>query len=233
MPSHPEAHSAKSNTKLNSLRAAVLGADDGIVSVSGIVIGVASASASSALILTSGIAGLAAGALSMAAGEYVSVSSQRDTERALLTKERAELKDYPEQELKELENLYIAKGLRASTAELAAKELTAKDVFAAHVDAELNIDPDDLTNPWHAAIASALSFLVGAMIPLLTIVLAPEKIRILVTFVAVVFALIITGMLSAHVGGANKTRATVRVVAGGVLAMAVTYGIGKIVGTQL
>ncbi len=233
MPTHPEAHSAKSNAKLNSLRAAVLGADDGIVSVSGIVIGVASASASSALILTSGIAGLAAGALSMAAGEYVSVSSQRDTERALLTKERAELKNYPEQELKELENLYIAKGLKPVTARAVAKELTTKDVFAAHVDAELNINPDDLTNPWHAAIASALSFLVGAMIPLLTIVLAPEKIRILVTFVAVIFALIITGMLSAHVGGANKTRATIRVVAGGVLAMAVTYGIGKIVGTQL
>lgn len=233
MATHQEQHTAKSNAKLNSLRAAVLGADDGIVSVSGIVIGVASASASSAVILTSGIAGLAAGALSMAAGEFVSVSSQRDTEKALLSKERSELRDYPVEELAELENLYVAKGLKRTTAKQVAKELTAKDDFAAHIDAELKIDPDDLTNPWHAAIASALAFLVGAFIPLLTIVFAPAKYRIAVTFIAVVVALSLTGMISAQVGGANKTRATLRVIAGGVLAMAVTYGIGKIVGTQI
>jgi VIT1/CCC1 family predicted Fe2+/Mn2+ transporter len=232
-PSHPEAHNGKSTSRLNALRAAVLGANDGIVSVAGIVVGVAGASSSRSVIFTAGIAGLAAGALSMAAGEYVSVSSQRDSERVLLEKERMELLNYPEAELKELEQIYQSKGLSEKTAQLVASELTAHDAFAAHVDAELHIDPNDLNNPWHATIASASSFLIGAVIPLITILLAPLKYRVQITFIAVLLALTITGILSAYVGGANKTKATIRVILGGALAMAVTYSIGRLVGANV
>ena len=230
---HTEPHNGRPGSRLNSLRAAVLGANDGIVSVAGIVVGVAGATSSSTIIFTSGVAGLAAGALSMAAGEYVSVSSQRDTERALLDKELAELRDFPQQELVELEQLYIAKGLTQSTAKIVAAELTAKDAFAAHADIELRIDPDNLTSPWQAAVASALSFLVGALIPLVTVIVAPERYRVPITFAAVIVALSLTGVISAKVGAANKLRATLRVIIGGVIAMVVTYAIGKLVGVSI
>ena len=193
---HAEPHADSSNSRLNALRAAVLGANDGIVSVAGIVVGVAGATSSKAVILTAGIAGLVAGALSMAAGEYVSVSSQRDSERALLAKERTELHDYPKEELAELKGIYQAKGLSPKTAELVAKELTAHDAFAAHAEAELKIDPNDLNNPWDAALASAASFLIGAIIPLLTIMIAPTRINVPVTFISVLVALTLTGYLS-------------------------------------
>lgn len=230
MTQHLEPHADTSGAKSNWLRAAVLGANDGVVSVAAIVVGVAGASNSPGFILTAGVAGLVAGSLSMAVGEYVSVSTQRDTEKALLEKERIELATMPAEELAELTAIYEAKGLTRATAETVAKELTAHDAFTAHVEAELHIDPDDLTNPWHAAFASALSFLSGAVIPLIAIALPPPQMRIPVTFAAVLVVLIITGMLSAHAGGANKTRATLRVVLGGVLAMTITYGIGKIFG---
>ncbi len=220
----------KTNSKLNWLRAAVLGANDGIVSVASIVVGVAGASNSSGFILTAGVAGLMAGALSMAAGEYVSVSTQRDTEKALLEKERIELATFPEEELAELEAIYARKGLSHHTARIVAEELTKHDAFAAHVDAELGINPNDLTDPWHAAIASAISFFSGGIIPLIAIILPGANLRIPVTFFAVLVALVITGALSAHVGGAGKVRATVRVVCGGILAMIITFGIGKIFG---
>jgi VIT1/CCC1 family predicted Fe2+/Mn2+ transporter len=181
-------------------------------------------------IITAGVAGLVAGALSMAVGEYVSVSTQRDTERALLEKERRELIEYPEEELSELARIYEKKGLSKETAHLVAQELTAKDAFAAHVDAELGIDPNDLTNPWHAAIASAASFFCGAIIPLTAVVLPPVSMRIPVTFIAVILALAVTGTLSAYVGGAKKVVATVRVVLGGIFAMIITYVIGMLVG---
>lgn len=226
-----EPHSNNSAAKLNKLRASVLGANDGIVSVAGIVAGVAGATSSKAIILTAGIAGLVAGALSMAAGEYVSVSSQRDTERALLEKERLELEQYPEEELEELTVIYQNKGLKRESAELVAKELTDHDAYAAHIDAELNIDPNDLNNPWHATIASALSFLAGAAIPLLAIIVSTNETRLYVVFISVIIALIITGILSAKVGGANKFVATIRVVIGGSLAMIVTYFIGKFFGS--
>ncbi len=225
-----EPHSASSNSSLNSLRAAVLGANDGIVSVSGIVVGVAGATSSKSIIFTAGIAGLIAGALSMAAGEYVSVSSQRDTERALLNKELYELKHYPKEEFQELIKIYESKGLSNKTATLVAEELTANNVFAAHAEAELKIDPNDLNNPITAAIASAVAFFTGALIPLATILLSPEKYRIIITFVSVLIALTITGILSAHFGGANKVKATIRVVIGGAIAMAATYGIGHLIG---
>lgn len=223
-----EAHSNKNGGQLNWLRAAVLGANDGVVSIAALVVGVAGASNSLNFILTAGIAGILAGALSMAVGEYVSVSTQRDTERALLAKERTELKEEPEKELQELIGLYERKGLSRATAEVVAKELSAHDVFAAHVDAELQIDPNNLTNPTHAAIASASSFFVGAMIPLTAIILPPADLRITITFIAVFISLLITGSLSAYVGGANKTRATIRVVLGGTLTMAITFGVGKL-----
>ncbi|MDO8561420.1 MAG: VIT family protein [bacterium] len=223
-------HTHASGVQLNWLRAAVLGANDGIVSIAALVVGVAGATNSASVILTAGVAGLLAGALSMAVGEYVSVSTQRDTEEAMIERERVELAAAPEQELAELAAIYEAKGLSRATAQAVAGELTARDPIAAHVDAELNIDPNELTNPWHAAFASGASFLAGAVIPLTAIVVPPAALRIPATFAAVLAALVVTGMLSAHVGGARKIRATIRVVLGGALAMAITFGIGKLFG---
>ena len=228
---HPaEPHVGAINTKLNGLRAGVLGANDGIVSVAGIVIGVAAATIDRGPIFAAGIAGLAAGALSMALGEYVSVSTQRDTEQALLAKERRELAEYPEEEFEELVGLYQAKGLSPTTARTVAQELTDHDAFAAHIDIELGIDPHDLTNPWHAAISSAVAFTTGAVLPMLAILLPPPAARIPVTFVAVLLALAITGWVSARLGGADPVRATQRVVIGGALAMVITYTIGRLMG---
>lgn len=221
-----EFHNTNYISKLNWLRAAVLGANDGIVSISGLVLGVAGATNSTDSILTAGLAGIIAGAISMAAGEYVSVSSSRDTERALLDKERFELKHYPDKELLELANIYERKGLSKKTALQVATELTEHDPIAAHFDAELRIDPKNLTNPWHAASASAAAFLCGAFLPMAAILLPPAAIRIPVTFIFVIIALGITGYLSARVGEANSKKAVVRVITGGVLAMGVTYVVG-------
>ncbi|MGN6300051.1 MAG: VIT1/CCC1 transporter family protein [Angustibacter sp.] len=221
-----EEHSGSVGARLNWLRAGVLGANDGIVSTAGIVVGVAGATADRTAIATAGVAGLVAGALSMAAGEYVSVSTQRDTERALLEKERRELEEMPEEELAELTQIYRDKGLSDELARQVAEQLTAHDAFAAHVDAELGIDPDDLTNPWHAAIASAIAFTVGALLPLVAILLPSTGTRVPITFVAVVLALALTGWLSARLGDADRARAVRRNVLGGALAMVVTYGVG-------
>ncbi|MBI2767687.1 MAG: VIT family protein [Chloroflexi bacterium] len=225
---HGERHGVSSAGKLNWLRAAVLGANDGIVSIAGLVVGVAGATSSSSEILTAGIAGIVAGAISMAAGEYVSVSSSRDTERALLDKERAELRESPVQELEELASLYERRGVSRETAMVVARELTAHNGFAAHADAELRIDPENLTNPWHAALASAAAFLAGAVIPLIAIIVPPEALRLPVAFVSVLAALAVTGTISAKAGGASVLRATIRVVSGGALAMVVTYTIGRL-----
>jgi VIT1/CCC1 family predicted Fe2+/Mn2+ transporter len=221
-----EEHSGSVGARLNWLRAGVLGANDGIVSTAGIVVGVAGATADRAAIATAGVAGLVAGALSMAAGEYVSVSTQRDTERALLEKERRELEEMPEEELAELTQIYRDKGLSDDLARQVAEQLTAHDAFAAHVDAELGIDPDDLTNPWHAAYASAIAFTVGALLPLVAILLPSTGTRVPITFVAVIAALALTGWLSARLGDADRARAIRRNVFGGALAMVVTYGVG-------
>ncbi|WP_372452170.1 VIT1/CCC1 transporter family protein [Nocardia albiluteola] len=226
---HPEPHGNGLASRLNWLRAGVLGANDGIVSVAGIVVGVAAATATRSTILTAGIAGLAAGAVSMALGEYVSVSTQRDSERAILEVERRELAEQPEAELAELAAIYEGKGLSAATAWKVAEELTENDAFTAHAEAELGIDPTDLTNPRHAAFSSALSFTLGALLPLLAI-LTPVALRIPVTTVAVLVALAITGAVGAKLGQAPVLRATVRVLVGGALAMAVTFGIGHLVG---
>lgn len=215
---------------MNWLRAGVLGANDGIVSTAGIVVGVAAATIDRAPILTAGAAGLAAGAVSMALGEYVSVSTQRDTERALLSKERRELRQEPEAELDELAGLYEAKGMSAATARQAAEELTRHDALAAHAEVELGIDPEELTNPWLAALSSAVAFTVGALLPLVAILLPPAGLRVQVTVIAVLVALTITGAVSARLGGAEVSRAIMRNVVGGALALAITYAIGHIVG---
>ena len=223
-----EPHEINMSRRSNWLRAAVLGANDGIVSTAGLVVGVAGATDSKLIILTAGLAGIVAGALSMAAGEYVSVSTQRDIEKALLKKERQELIDDPEGELAELATLYEAKGLKRATALLVADELTQKGAFAAHVDIELRIDPDNLTNPWHAAYASAASFLVGALIPVAVIMLPLGNLTVPITFASVILSLVLTGYLSAKAGGANVKSSVWRVVIGGAIAMIVTYAIGRL-----
>jgi vacuolar iron transporter family protein len=228
-----EAQSGSHAGRLNRLRAAVLGANDGIVSTAGIVIGVAGATLAPFAILTAGIAGLSAGALSMAVGEYVSVSAQRDTERALLDKERRELAEMPEEELAELAGLYEAKGLDKELALQVANQLHAHDALAAHAETELGIDPENLTSPWAAAASSAVSFTIGSLLPLLAIVLAPISLKISVTVAAVALALVLTGYLSARAGGTPYLRSILRNVLGGLVAMGVTYWIGRFVGHTL
>ncbi|BBX62194.1 membrane protein [Mycobacterium saskatchewanense] len=232
--SHPaEPHVGSVSSKLNWLRAGVLGANDGIVSTAGIVVGVAAATVLRSPILTAGSAGLVAGAVSMALGEYVSVSTQRDTEKALLIKERRELHDDPAAELDELAALYEAKGLTAATARTVAEELTDHNPLLAHAEVELGINPDELTNPWQAALSSAFAFSIGALLPLIAILAPPTAWRIPVTVVAVLMALVVTGVVSAGLGGAPKGRAVVRNVIGGGLALAITYAIGHLVGAAI
>ncbi|MCA0217887.1 MAG: VIT family protein [Actinobacteria bacterium] len=218
--------------KLNWLRAGVLGANDGIVSVAAIVVGVAGATSAVAPILTAGVAGLVGGAISMALGEYVSVSSQSDTQRALIAKERRELAEQPEEELAELAGLFEKKGLTAATAQQVAVELTAHDALSAHLEIELGINERDVVSPWQAAGASALAFFVGAMLPLLAILLPPENVRVPVTFAAVLIALALTGALSAWIGGSHWLRPTLRVVIGGAIALIATFVIGTLLGTS-
>jgi VIT1/CCC1 family predicted Fe2+/Mn2+ transporter len=217
-------------SRLNWLRAGVLGANDGIVSVAAIVVGVAGATSNSAPILTAGLAGLVGGAVSMALGEYVSVSSQRDSQKTLIARERAALQTHPEVELDQLAALYEAKGLSSDTARRVAVELTEKDALGAHLEARLHIVEDDVASPWHAALASASAFLIGGVLPLLAMLLLPASIRIPVTFVAVLAALAITGATSARIGGSAVKRATIRVVIGGAAALAATYLIGHLLG---
>jgi VIT1/CCC1 family predicted Fe2+/Mn2+ transporter len=216
--------------RLNWLRAGVLGANDGIVSVAAIVVGVAGATPEFAPLLASGAAGLVGGAISMALGEYVSVSSQRDSQRALIVKERGELAAQPAEELDELTALYAAKGLSPETARQVAVELTANDALAAHLEAELGIREEDVVSPWQAAGASALAFAIGAVLPLAAILLLPAEVRIPLTFVVVVAALAATGALGAWIGHNPWLRPTVRVVLGGAAALAATFGIGTLLG---
>ncbi|GAA2158498.1 VIT family protein [Pedococcus bigeumensis] len=232
-PHDGEQHDQGIGARLNWLRAGVLGANDGIVSTAGIVIGVAAATVERSTIATAGIAGLAAGAMSMAAGEYVSVSTQRDTERALLAKEKRELREMPDEELEELAQIYQEKGLTPDLAAEVARQLTEHDALGAHAEAELGIDPNDLTNPWHAAWASMSAFTLGALLPLVAILLPPAGARVWVTAVSVVVALAFTGWGSARLGQAPVRPAVLRNIAGGLVAMLVTYVIGALVGTQI
>ena len=218
--------------RLNWLRAAVLGANDGIVSTAGVVMGVAGATSDNGAIMVAGIAALVAGALSMGAGEYVSVSTQRDSEKAMLDLERVELEQMPETEERELARMWQEKGLSRATAKKVAAELTAHDALRAHAEIEFGIDPDELTNPWHAAWASMVAFTVGALLPLLVVALLPSEHRIWATVVSVALALAVTGWVSARLGISPRMPAVVRNVAGGLLAMGVTYVIGDLFGTH-
>ncbi|MEV8181000.1 VIT family protein [Specibacter sp. NPDC078692] len=227
-----EPHTANIAGRLNWLRAGVLGANDGIVSVAATVVGVAGVTNTPTPILVAGTAALVGGAVSMALGEYVSVSSQRDSQRALVEMERRELAEDPGAELAELTGLYLAKGLSDATAQQVALELTEHDALAAHLSAELNIDEADEASPWQAAYASAAAFTIGAILPLIAILLPPTAWRIPVTFAAVLLALALTGTLSAAIGGSSKTTSAVRLVIGGALALAATYGIGSLLGAS-
>jgi VIT1/CCC1 family predicted Fe2+/Mn2+ transporter len=227
---HSEAHGGGLGARLNWLRAAVLGANDGIVSTAGLVVGVAGATHERAALLTAGLAGLLAGSMSMAAGEYVSVSTQRDSEKAALAQEKRELRERPEAELEELTELLEQRGLSRNVAREAAVQLTERDALRAHARVELGIDPDQLTNPWHAAWASFVAFTVGALLPLLAVVLPPEAWRLGVTVVSVLAALVLTGWSSARLGAAEPSRAVLRNVAGGALAMGITYAAGTLLG---
>ncbi|MBC3843467.1 VIT family protein [Streptacidiphilus sp. 4-A2] len=232
-PGHYEPHHGEGlSGRLNWLRAAVLGANDGVVSTAGLVVGVAGANASADALLTAGLAGLLAGSLSMAAGEYVSVSTQRDSEQAALDEERRELSRTPQAELEELAGLYRQKGLTAELAAEVAVQLTRHDALGAHAETELGIDPDGLANPWHAAWASFLSFTAGALLPLLAIVLPPKDLRLWITVACVLLALACCGWGSARMGRAPVRPAVLRNVAGGALAMAVTYAAGTLLGAS-
>ncbi|WES63614.1 VIT family protein [Microbacter sp. GSS18] len=228
-----EPHRTDVSQRLNWLRAGVLGANDGIVSVASLVVGVAGATTDTPALLLAGTAGLVGGAISMALGEYVSVSSQRDSERALIAKEKRELEEMPQEELEELTELYRQRGLSHETARQVAEELTAHDALAAHLEVELHIDQDDLVNPWHAALSSALAFTLGALLPLLAILLPPPEWRVPTTFIAVIIALGLTGTISAQVGGSGRRRSAVRLVVGGALALAATWLIGTLLGTTV
>lgn len=227
---HNEPHQAQFASRLNWLRAGVLGANDGIVSIAALVVGVAAATQELQPILIAGIAGVLAGATSMALGEYVSVSSQRDSEAALIAREKLELQTQPDIELQELAEIYVRKGLSEPTAQKVAEELTALDPIKAHLEAELGIKEEELTNPWHAAISSAVSFLAGAILPMLAVTLTPADWRIPLTVVASLIALAITGGLGAYLGRSKMLKPIVRVTIGGGLALAVTWVIGALIG---
>lgn len=224
---------AATASKLNWLRAGVLGANDGIVSTSSIIFGVAGASAAHSTVVLAGIAAIAAGAMSMAAGEYVSVSSQRDLEESELARERREIEADPDCELAELQHMLQDRGIDALLARKVARQLTARDALTAHASLEFGIDPTSVANPWQAALASMLAFTVGGLVPFLSMVLAPRTLEIWVSGAAVVIALTLTGWISAKLGGAPRLRSIARNVIGGLLAMAITYGVGKLAGTQL
>ena len=232
---HPgEAHLQDIGQRLNWLRAGVLGANDGIVSTAGVVIGVAAAAPNNVLaIATAGIAAIVAGAFSMAGGEYVSVSTQRDTEQALIAKEKRELETMPDEELEELAGLYRQRGLSGELAHQVAVELTANDALAAHAEVELGIDHEEFTSPWAAALSSFVAFAVGALIPLVMILLPLGEHRIWVAAVAVVLGLFLTGWISAALGGAPRGRAILRNVVMGSATMIATYLIGLLFGVAV
>ena len=224
---HTERHLV---SRVGWLRAAVLGANDGIVSTASLILGVAAASAPRADILLAGVAGLVAGAMSMAAGEYVSVSSQADTEHADLARERAELANQPELEREELAHIYVRRGVEITLARQVADQLMAKDALAAHARDELGISDFSTARPIQAALTSAATFSIGAAMPLLLVVFAPPASLPIMVSVGSLAFLGLLGGVGARVGGANIMRATIRVTFWGALAMALTAGIGALVG---
>jgi len=221
-------------SKLNWLRAGVLGANDGVMSVSGVVLGVAaSTNVESTAILVAGVAAVVAGSISMAGGEYTSVSAQRDSEKAALEIERTELANDPEGELRELAWFYEQKGVSPKVALLVAEELTSHDALAAHAEAELGIDPNHHVSPIQAALSSLVAFAAGGLLPLLAVIGPWEHYRVQATVGSVVLALVLTGFVGAKIGGAKPARGIVRNVFVSSLTMGVTYLIGLLVGTHL
>ncbi|MEO5757509.1 MAG: VIT family protein [Mesorhizobium sp.] len=220
-------------SRIGWLRAAVLGANDGIVSTASLIVGVASAAAPSSQVLVAGIAGLVAGAMSMAAGEYVSVSSQSDTENADLAREREELRTQPEFEREELAQIYVKRGLETGLARQVADQLMAKDALAAHAHDELGISEMTTARPIQAALTSAATFSVGAAMPLIMVLVSPASMLVLAVSVASLLFLALLGAVGAKAGGANILRATLRVTFWGAFAMALTAGIGALVGTAV
>ncbi len=220
-------------SRIGWLRAAVLGANDGIVSTASLVVGVASASAGSSEVLVAGIAGLVAGAMSMAAGEYVSVSSQSDTEQADLGRERKELETQPEFEREELAQIYVARGVVPELARQVADQLMAKDALGAHAHDELGISEMTTARPIQAALTSAATFAVGAALPLLMVIVSPANLLVWTVSAASLLFLALLGAIGAKAGGANVARATLRVTFWGAFAMALTAGIGAVVGTAV
>ncbi|BCG79169.1 VIT1/CCC1 transporter family protein [Mesorhizobium sp. 113-3-3] len=227
---HVENHQV---SRIGWLRAAVLGANDGIVSTASLIVGVASAAAPASQVLVAGIAGLVAGAMSMAAGEYVSVSSQSDTENADLARERQELKTQPEFEREELAQIYVKRGLETELARQVADQLMAKDALAAHAHDELGISEMTTARPIQAALTSAATFSVGAAMPLLMVLVSPASMLVLAVSLASLLFLALLGAIGARAGGANIPRATLRVTFWGAFAMALTAGIGALVGTAV
>jgi VIT1/CCC1 family predicted Fe2+/Mn2+ transporter len=218
-------------SKLNWLRAGVLGANDGIVSTAGLVMGVAGATTDSSVILIAGVAAVVAGSISMAGGEYTSVSAQRDSELAALEVERKELEEQPEVELRELAWFYEQKGLSLDLATQVAKQLTAKDALRAHAEAELGLELGHHANPMTAALASFVAFAAGGVLPLLAVTGPWIDLRIQMTVLAVVLSLSLTGFVGAKIGGAKALRPIIRNVVVSLLTMGVTYGIGTLVGS--
>lgn len=225
---HPESHLV---SRIGWLRAAVLGANDGIVSTASLIVGVAAASAATSEVLIAGVAGLVAGAMSMAAGEYVSVSSQSDTEQADLAREGAELSAQPEFERRELTRLYTERGVEPDLARQVADQLMAKDALGAHARDELGISEVTAARPIQAALTSAATFAVGAAMPLAMVLLMPRALLVAGVSIASLVFLALLGGIGARAGGANVFRATLRVTFWGALAMALTAGIGAIFGT--
>ena len=219
--------------RIGWLRAAVLGANDGIVSTASLMIGVAASSASTSSIAVAGLAGLAAGAMSMAVGEYVSVSSQRDTENADIRKEEAELQKSPDSELNELTHIYVQRGLEPELARSVAEQLTIADPLGAHLRDELGITHATKARPWQAAFVSVVSFGLGAAIPLLALAVAGGIDPIAVIAIAALVVLAITGAVGGRLGGAPVGRAAVRVLVGGGAAMAITALVGNLIGTAV
>ena len=215
------------------LRAGVLGANDGLISTASLVVGVAAADPARSAILVAGVAGLVAGALSMAAGEFVSVSSQLDTERADLERERRELTAAPDAELEELRDIYQRRGLSPDLAGEVAAALSAHDRLAVHARDELGIDPAALARPVQASVVSALSFISGAVLPVLLVALAPASGRMAITIAATLVGLVLLGSIGAQLGGAPRMRAATRVLVGGSLALAIALGIGRLTGAAV
>ena len=227
---HRESHASG---RSGWLRAAVLGSNDAIVSTSSLMLGVAAADASGHAILVAGVAGLVAGSMSMAAGEFVSVSSQADAERADIAKEKTELATEPEAELAELAGIYHRRGLDKHLSLEVAKQLTAHDQLGAHLRDELGIHDDNRPRPIQAAVVSAVSFAAFALLPILGLLIAPTSARFVAIPVVSLISLAILGGLGGRLSGASIPRATLRVVIGGALAMAVTMGIGRLLGTSV